>query len=550
MTNICQVCTAHFELVPGEKELLGKLAVPAPALCGRCSEQRRFAFRNELTCYKRTCDKTGENIISIYAPDGPFKVYKREVWFSDAYDPTAYGRDFDFSRGFFEQFGELMREVPYEHMVIINSENCEYCNMIVNSKNCYLSTRIQGEDIMHCYLAIGPSRDCIDCHTVEKCELCYECIDCSSCFDCGWCQRCKQCSDCSFCIDCSGCNNCFGCAGLNHKQYHIFNQPYTKEDYQQKMSELNTSSHTTVERVLERLADAEAQRPQRASYIEQSENCTGDYIMRSHNVHDSFDVQDSEDAYESYGCEFGKDVARSSHVFYPELLYEHLSCTYAQNVRFSYGAYNAHDIEYCMMVHGGTHDCFGCVGLKQNSYCILNKQYTKEQYEELVPKIIAHMSERGEYGQFFSPSLSHFAYNETYAQQVYPLTREEALAKGFRWRDAMEEPPQSQRIIAAADLPDSVENVDDEMLQCSIVCEQTGKLFRIIRKELDFYRAHHIPLPRLHPFERHLARARKRRPQQLWNRACAKCSKDIQTTCASANPAIVYCEECYLSTVY
>ncbi len=43
-----------------------------------------------------------------------------------------------------------------------------------------------------------------------------------------------------------------------------------------------------------------------------------------------------------------------------------------------------------------SHNCFGCVSAKQNEYCILNKQYTKEQYEELVPKIIEHMIKNGE----------------------------------------------------------------------------------------------------------------------------------------------------------
>ena len=66
----------------------------------------------------------------------------------------------------------------------------------------------------------------------------------------------------------------------------------------------------------------------------------------------------------------------------------------------------------------------------------MNKQYTKEEYEELVPKIIEHMktpltnpllggegmSERGE---FFPMHSSHYAYNETIAQDFFPLTKEQ-----------------------------------------------------------------------------------------------------------------------------
>ncbi|MDP2669631.1 MAG: hypothetical protein Q8O99_01100 [bacterium] len=36
---------------------------------------------------------------------------------------------------------------------------------------------------------------------------------------------------------------------------------------------------------------------------------------------------------------------------------------------------------------------FGCSNLRNKQYCIFNKQYTQEEYEQLVPKIITHMQE-------------------------------------------------------------------------------------------------------------------------------------------------------------
>ncbi|USN57480.1 MAG: hypothetical protein H6766_03435 [Candidatus Peribacteria bacterium] len=65
---------------------------------------------------------------------------------------------------------------------------------------------------------------------------------------------------------------------------------------------------------------------------------------------------------------------------------------------------------------------FGCIGLRNKSYCIFNKQYTKEEYNALVPKIIEHMKQTGEWGEFFHPSLSPFGYNETVANEYYPVT--------------------------------------------------------------------------------------------------------------------------------
>ena len=83
---------------------------------------------------------------------------------------------------------------------------------------------------------------------------------------------------------------------------------------------------------------------------------------------------------------------------------------------------------YCISCFG-SHDCFGCVGLRNKSYCILNTQYTKEEYEELVPRIIIHMMKNGEWGEFFPSSMSPFGYNETVATEYFPREKEEALVE-------------------------------------------------------------------------------------------------------------------------
>ncbi len=68
-------------------------------------------------------------------------------------------------------------------------------------------------------------------------------------------------------------------------------------------------------------------------------------------------------------------------------------------------------------------NCFLCVNLENKKYCILNKQYSKEEYEVLVPQIIEHMQKTGEWGEFFPVCLSPFGYNETVAQEHFKLDR-------------------------------------------------------------------------------------------------------------------------------
>lgn len=46
--------------------------------------------------------------------------------------------------------------------------------------------------------------------------------------------------DLEYCLECHNCQNCFGCIGLRNKKYHIFNKPYSEEDYWQKLDKIKT----------------------------------------------------------------------------------------------------------------------------------------------------------------------------------------------------------------------------------------------------------------------------------------------------------------------
>jgi len=206
---------------------------------------------------------------------------------------------------------------------------------------------------------------------------------------------------------------------------------------------------------------------------------------------------------------------------------------------------------------------FGCVGVQKKQYCILNKQYTKEEYEVLVPKIIEHMNEmpfvdkKGrvyKYGEFFPPELSLFPYNESLAFSDFPMTKEEAIEEGYGWKDPEEK---DYKITLESEMiPDHIKDVTDEILTETIGCAHGGECsdrctdaFKITKQELDFYRAHNIPIPRLCHNCRHAKRVKNQSPMKLWDRKCAKCGKDIKTSYAPDRPEIVYCENCYNAEV-
>jgi hypothetical protein len=188
--------------------------------------------------------------------------------------------------------------------------------------------------------------------------------------------------------------------------------------------------------------------------------------------------------------------------------------------------------------------------MKHASYCILNKQYSREEYEKLVPKIIEHMRRTGEWGEFLPSPLSLFGYNKTTAQMYAPLSAEDARKRGWRWDEEEAPPPEVKKTIDARMLPDNQKDIPDDILNWAIRCEVTGRPFKIQPQELAFYRSQKLPIPRRHWYQRHLDRFHQRNPRTFWKRQCAKCQKPIETTFAPERPEIVYCEECYLKEVY
>src|SRR3989338_9490981 len=150
MNKTCKDCKKDFIIERGDLPFYEKMKAPLPNYCPPCREKRRLAFRNERTLYKRTCSKSGKQVVSIYTENTPFPVYDQHIWWGDEWDAMDYGQDYDSSRPFFDQLQELKNKVPRVSLLNINSINSDYCNNAEDSKNCYLIFAAQkNEDTMY-----------------------------------------------------------------------------------------------------------------------------------------------------------------------------------------------------------------------------------------------------------------------------------------------------------------------------------------------------------------------------------------------------------------
>jgi hypothetical protein len=195
-------------------------------------------------------------------------------------------------------------------------------------------------------------------------------------------------------------------------------------------------------------------------------------------------------------------------------------------------------------------DCFACVGLKHRKYCILNRQYSAEDYYRLVEVMIEKMHEQEEWGEFFHPGASPLGYNDSLAAEYFPLSREEAMARRFRWTDYRNPEPSIGRTRNGIDLPESIGEISDDILNEAVICASSGLLFRITEAELDFYRSFNLPLPQKHPEERHRERVKQRLPRKLYTRVCSECKVSLLSAYEPNSPLRVLCETCYLKAIY
>jgi Zn ribbon nucleic-acid-binding protein len=615
-TKSCQNCRSQFTIEPDDFSFYEKLKVPPPTWCPECRLIRRLVWRNERTLYRRQCMAPGhsESLLSNIAPEKPCVAYDQKYWWSDEWDATAYGRDYDFSRPFFAQLKELREIVPLpclqsDYATLINSE---YSNWSGQLRNGYLLTDADFVEDSAYSSSITKSKNCFDCDQVLESELCYDCFDIEKCYRTVCSYDCNGCADMFFSMNCSSCTNCFGCVNLRGKSYHIFNEPYSKEAYTEKLREFFDGSYDSYRAAFATVVERSLRHPWRFARGFMNTNVTGSYVYNSKNTKDSFLVSDVEDSRftalihcpGTKGCYDYTDWGDNA-----QLLYECMTTGMgASNTKFSFGVFKeSRDCSFSVFCVNSS-DLLGCISLRKKQHCILNKQYTKEEYESLAPKIIEHMrampytDAKGRvygYGEYFPPDISPFAYNETIAQELFPLTKGSAVAAGFAWRD----PDQKSYTITrkSDDVPQRIDGVSDGIVEDVIECGHSthstdsgqasswqaingacnhncSTAFRIIPYELGFYRRMNLPLPRLCPNCRHYERIAFRNPMRLWHRTCqcsgrksearssksetfvyenstvhfhgaGKCPNEFETSYAPERPEIVYCENCYNAEV-
>jgi len=559
MMKTCKKCSVEFEVTESDLIFYKKISptfngikfeIPAPTLCYECRLQRRLSWRNERNLFARNSSKSNKPIVSAYPADSEYTIFSQDEWWSDDWDASRFALDYDENQSFFKQFSNFQKKIPRITLVNSKAENSEYLNQAHSNKDSYMCFDLGWcENALYsktCYSSNNIT-DCFNCR--DNCSYIYECIDCKNSTNSTNCTNCHDVSSCHFCYRIKSCQDCILCSNMQHKQYCIENKQYTKEEYENKKKDLNLDSHLGREDLKNKFEQLKKDSVHKYANLFKCEDCSGNNLSECKKLETSFGANKSEDGKyvfyserikDSYDDNFSGGESNS------EMDLETIGCYVPYNCQFVSSSWSVQNLLYCDFCHN-CKDCFGCVGLKQKQYCILNKQYTKEEYEKLAATIITKMQQDGEWGEFFPIELSPYTYNMSLAGDYFPLSKSEIESHGYRYHEKVE------TLIPTPDfiIPDKITDTDQSILEKVLSCEASHRPFKIQPQELAFYIKMNLPIPHKHPDQRYKERFNSLNPLKLWHRKCMNknCQNEFETTYAPDRSERVFCEECYQKEV-
>lgn len=480
----------HFNVPPSKLSLLS----------------RWFVLNGEALGFEWWWNKhpeTGKPILTYVHPATGVKVLPDGEWFQK--DFTSAGRDMDVGRPLFDQLLPIRLEVPVPATYNVREPQNSISLLSYGDVNSYFMIACSAKDSLY-------SSDAFECQSVAEAYAvtsatnCYRVVFGARLFHVRYAYHCYDCSDCSFVFDCRNCEFVFGGTNLRNKKYVWFNEQLSREEWERRRAEVDLSRRSVVrgqEEHFWKLVDGDCFWPE--NFNENAANCVGDYLR---------DVLNGRVIFASTGG--GRDNDWAAYC-YEKSERTFMTCGAVNSVDSYFGATipdssrclfcinvtRSLNMEYCIACFN-CENCFGCVGLNRKTFCILNKQYSEEEYWTKLDALKCAMLDRGEYGEFFPTTFSSSYFQESVAGINLGATKSDEQKYGFPSFD-----PESHGAIGELGdvtllkdpetIPDAIADVNiDEWSGVALLDKQMGRRFAFLKPELEFYKAHKIAPPTRH----------------------------------------------------
>lgn len=483
--------------------------------------QQKIIARRKQTPFKEFIIEMGSwNPIKFYRNNGLISKYpvssRANVLSLKDYNEQRdgfcdYGRDFVWDRDFFVQLQELSSTVPCPSVLHIgNNENCDFCETAVHAKDAYLSSIVThgSEKVLYSDVVREWCRNVLNsCYVQYNSENIYCCLGIETSYQIFYSRFINNSNNIWFSTNLIGCSECLFCNGLENKKFCIENRELEESEYRKQKSEiLAKKSHFLS--WYKNLINIKW-----TNY--NSTNVSGSNIIESENVENGFVVMRMKNA-RNVLLWWGIEVANN---IYDHFLWgvikdnivwvtncggwsEHIYVS--ANIGFSNNIYYSIGLDSCSF-------CLWCVSLKNKQYCILNKQYTKEDWYTKVEEIFQGMEKNGTFGEFFPGYINPFYFNDTFGGLLSKnITENDAVQRGYLWRKENEKAdiPAWLRQIGTRDL-DTFQGFDQEgnwnidaSIVDSVIIDDRQDYYRIMPLELSFLQKYGLPIPEIHWTER------------------------------------------------
>jgi hypothetical protein len=546
--RICEHCDKDFVISAEEMNMYKKVDIGLPTICFHCRVKLHLSFWSFGKFRKGKSDLSGERLITTLSEDIRYPIYTLREWHSDDWDAMDYGQDYDPSRSFFEQLRELQEKIPRPHQNGKNNTKCEWSDDVWNSKNCYLSRSMEEcEDLFYSYRNVKV-KNSIDAYISFYSEYIYSSLNVVNCYKVLYSRNSKDCIDSSFLYDCRNCQNCFMSWNLRGKNYCIRNQQYDRDEYFKELEKIDFGSYKVIQELRKEFEDILKNKViHRENNNLKIHNSTGDNLLDTKNCHNCFTLSESENTFNVLRGMRNKDCIDTNASWYLELCGNCSCCVNGYNLKYCLWSpsRNSEYLDLCQECD----NCFGCVGLKKKQHCILNKQYSKEEYTKLKQQIIQKMKEDNEYGRFLPHNMSTGPFNFSTAFLYYPNTKKEDILRlGGYWEEIDEGHMEG---VETSKLPDNIKDVSEDICTQALICPETGWRFNINKDELSFYKQNNIPLPRKH-FDVRIKEAIKfSTVLQSYKYKCYYCKEEINAYYPHEwGYKNIACESCYKKNMY
>lgn len=470
-TKLCRVTGSKFETTPLEEELYRQFDVEVPDFVP--SERRRLllSLANVKNFFRRRSSLTGDPIYGVYSADSSFDVWETDLWL-DARRAGKFGEtslDWNSKGSLFEQLGELFKLFPRPAFFGGELGKTVGSTQIFDADRVsYVSMASKVTDSSASFL-VRNSENISNCFIISNSKECYGCINIGNCSRTVFSENSTDCSDSYFLFNCKECKHCTFCTGLTGKEYYFDNEELTPEEYAAKLADLELSSRGGLEQAKERFLKLREQNKSSDTIIASRE------VEHSFGVWFGFGVKDCIDL-QGYSENISESVLSVGCGGGAKRIFNSLYCT-ADVEDLSYSA-------YCTK----SRHLFGCFGLENREYCILNKQFKESEYFPLKEEIVSVFKKKKVWGRPFGMKFSDFPYNHSLAQDFFPITKVQSSLLEVDW-DPQIESFQPSKLLESeasmsrlADAPESIENASREAIY---ICELSGRPFQYLPGELE-----------------------------------------------------------------